>query len=68
MFLRRNQLPSKKTIVPLLTFYILRCVARVARVARSSSRISAIQFVMSRYGNFTKEIARSGQLSSIPDV
>ena len=64
IFLRRNQLPRKKTIAPLLTLYELS--TRLA--GRSNSRVGTVQFVMSRYGNFTKEIVRLGQLFSILDV
>lgn len=38
------------------------------RRSRVASLIGTDQFVVSRYGNFTKEIVRSAQPFSIPDV
>jgi hypothetical protein len=51
--------------VLLLTLYVL---PMTSRCTVSSSGIGTVQFVMSHYGNFTKEIDPPGQLFSIPDV
>jgi hypothetical protein len=68
ILLRRNQLASEKTIMPILSPNTLATAIRedCARLASFPNRHS--QFVTFHYGNFIKKVCATGQLFSFPGV